>query len=487
MSSATGDAIRDRATLLVMVAVDPDVGTSRFAYSRGTVLADRFILRRRLAEGGSGEVWVASNRATGGAVAIKLVKASASALNAARFRQEAALSAALAHRNVVQVFDFFDTRDGILGLVMECLRGETARERLERAGPLSPRAAVALVTQALAGLAHAHERRIVHRDIKPPNLFLATDPDGSTTTKILDFGIAHTPSNTVHTLHGQLLGTPRYMSPEQIRADGAIDGRSDIFSTATVLYELVTGRCPFAAPFSTASLAAVLETKVERDERIPPALWEAIARALSKDRNLRPATAREFADALRAAVESDDGVLARELHRSRPPPPLFFEETNGPIVLVPGTDAPPPLSRSTRATRVRDRASRIVLGVTAVSFAILAAAAVRIAVSSRSGAPVPGSAAPVSTAPFVPPPAVLVASPPPAVLVASPPPAEVLAPPEPAHPPLPVVSASSSAPAPPRPSDAARPSPVVARPPARAPARHPSTKPAGTLVRDPGF
>jgi serine/threonine-protein kinase len=456
-----------------MTAVGADVGASRIACKPGVVLVDRFILRRQLASGGSGEVWVASNRSTGGAVAIKLVRSASSALNAARFRQEAGLSAALVHRNIVHVFDFFDTNKGILGLVMECLRGETAQERLLRAGPLAPPAAVALVTQALAGLAHAHLLGIVHRDLKPANLFLATDPDGSTTTKILDFGVAHTPTNTVHTLHGQLLGTPRYMSPEQIRADGGIDGRSDIFAMGTVLFELLTGRCPFAAPFPTASLAAVLEAKLERDERIPEPLWAVLARALSKTREGRPASAKEFADALRGAVESNDGVLARELHRSRPPPPLFVEEANAPIIPL-GTEPPAALEVDPREALVRERASKIVLGAIGVSFAILAAAGVRIAVGSRATTTPPVVAAPAPAPTPAPAPLPVAPTPSPTPIQAAPPAGGSVA-----------AEAVETSPEPKTQSVAPAPVSAPRSAPARRPANQGSAK--GALVRDPGF
>jgi serine/threonine-protein kinase len=384
-----------------MTAHDAASERSVLSFAPGTLLADRFVLQRRLAVGGSGQVWLAINKFTRGPVAIKLaMRSDLTELSATRFRQEAALSAALAHRCIVRVYDFFEEPNGVLGLVMECLRGETARERLDRTGPLPPRTAVAIATQVLAGLAHAHELGIVHRDIKPPNVFLATDPDGNTIAKVLDFGIARTPTNHLLTLNGQLLGTPRYMSPEQIRADPTIDGRSDLFSVAVLVYELITGKAPFAAPFPTASLARVLESPVAQDERIPAPLWAVLEKALDKDRAGRHATATALADELRLSVASSDVLLAQELHRSRPPPPIL-DGTIAPIV-APLTTPPPAAPK------------RNLPGWSAALVAITACATVLAVVATRAPQHQPGAApagaaaaapAPALTAPSEPAPA----------------------------------------------------------------------------------
>jgi serine/threonine protein kinase len=353
-------------------------GSSPLGYVEGQPITQRYSLERCLATKESGEVWVASDRSTGETVAIKLVQASGPA--ASHFRREAELSATLVHPNIVRVLGSFERSDGTLGLVMEYLRGETARERIHRTGPLSPRAAVHLVTQALAGLAHAHGQSIVHRDLKPSNLFLSSDPEGRTTAKIHHFGTAYTDSNTIQTLQGQMVGTPHYMSPEQIRATDVLDGRSDLFSLGTVLYELLTGKCPFAASFQMGSIAAVLEARVERHERIPPALWEVIAQTLSKKRDARPATASELATALRAAVEADDPAPSRAVPRSAAPPPLLVEENLEPIVFPTPPAPKPSLPRS----RVRERAIFLVVGLTGISLAILAVAALRVPRSRRT-------------------------------------------------------------------------------------------------------
>ena len=349
------------------------------SFAPGVTLGGKYTLQSRLGSGAVGEVWAATNRSTRATVALKLVGTGTVSRDAAsRFRHEAALSGPLSHRNIVRVYDFLEEPGGTLILVMELLRGENARERLLRTGLLPAASAVSIATQILSALEHAHANRIIHRDVKPPNIFLSTEPDGSITPKLLDFGIAKTEASTVHTLNGQLLGTPRYMSPEQIRGDATLDGRSDLFSVATVLYELLTGRCPFAAAFSTASLALVLEGDVAPDPHIPAALWHVLEKAFAKDREERFGSGHALADALREAIQTSDASLSRVLLRSSPPPPLVIDS---PLVLLP-PGAPPVIVDEDDAmlraiSRRRTRARRVMWGTVAASCVLLGAAAVR--------------------------------------------------------------------------------------------------------------
>jgi eukaryotic-like serine/threonine-protein kinase len=293
-------------------------------------VAGKLRLRRRLATGGMGEVWIARNESTGADVAIKVLRRGAGlteeAETAERFRNEARLSAMLSHRSIVKVFDLVEDPWGSV-LVMELLRGETLQGYLRRTGPLVARDAVAVLSPILGALAHAHERGIVHRDVTPANIFLAVDPDGHVTPKLLDFGIAKLASGAappdaavqpVETLDGRVLGTPRYMAPERIRGEPAVDGRADVFSAAVVLYEALTGTCPFAASTPTGSLAAVIEQQVDPDPRIDPRLWIEIRRALSKRPYERHVTAKELAGALRASLGETEGVLEEGLKLIEP-------------------------------------------------------------------------------------------------------------------------------------------------------------------------
>ncbi|MDB4997122.1 MAG: serine/threonine protein kinase [Myxococcaceae bacterium] len=304
---------------------------------QGERLGGKYSLVRRLAVGGMGQIWLAKNEMTDAEVALKVLRPDAAPdadatgddvdLRRAhlldvepRFRHEAKLGAMLSHRNIVRIFDFIEEPDGSLVLVMELLRGETLADLIAERGTVSPVEAVAILMPILSALEHAHEVGVVHRDLKPANIMLAVDPDGHVTPKLLDFGIAKVPVGGVHTLEGGVLGTPRYMSPEQIRAEDKIDGRSDLFTIGILLYEMLTGGSPFAATSPSASLAAVLETQLDPDPRIDPRLWLVIQRALAKRAYERFATAGELAQSLRAAIPETDKELAATLQRAKPAP-----------------------------------------------------------------------------------------------------------------------------------------------------------------------
>jgi serine/threonine-protein kinase len=147
------------------------------------------------------------------------------------------------------------------------------------------------------------------------------------TPKLLDFGIAKVPEATFHTLYGRVLGTPAYMSPEQIRASQDIDGRSDLFGIGVVLYEIISGTCPFDAAAPSAALAQVLEAPVDPDPKIDPRVWLELQRAMAKQPYERHASASEFAKALEAAIGKTEAELVASLRRSKPPPRLVPEET----------------------------------------------------------------------------------------------------------------------------------------------------------------
>jgi serine/threonine protein kinase len=290
-------------------AIPPDV-----------LLGGKIRLIQRIGRGGMGDVWMARNESTQAEVAVKtLQRNERTPTNDERFRREARLAATISHRNVVRIFDLVDESDGTLGLVMELLRGGTLEACMRERGPLSTMHAVAVAAPILSALAHVHEKGIVHRDVKPANMFFAVEPDGHVIPKILDFGIAKLPAaSSPLTIDGSVLGTPHYMAPEQIRGAEDIDGRSDMFSMAAVLYEMLTGVRVFQRDSAAASLAAVLEHEVDPDPRIEPRLWLAISRALAKRPYERFASCAEFADAIRRAVEASDDDFAHALQELRP-------------------------------------------------------------------------------------------------------------------------------------------------------------------------
>jgi serine/threonine protein kinase len=284
------------------------------------LLGGKIRLIQRIGRGGMGDVWIARNESTQAEVAVKtLQRSERTPTHDERFRREARLSATITHRNVVRIFDLVDEADGTLGLVMELLRGGTLEACMRERGPLSTMHAIAVAAPILSALTYVHQKGIVHRDVKPANMFFAVEPDGHVIPKILDFGIAKLPAaSSPLTIDGSVLGTPHYMAPEQIRGQDDLDGRSDMFSLAVVLYEMLTGVRVFQRDSAAASLAAVLEHEVDPDPRIEPRVWVAISRALAKRPYERFATCAEFADALRRAVDASDEDYAQALQELRP-------------------------------------------------------------------------------------------------------------------------------------------------------------------------
>jgi serine/threonine-protein kinase len=377
-------------------------------------IGGKYRLRKRLAVGGMGEVWLAQNLATRGQVALKLLcRGTDSELEeetAQRFRNEARLSVSLAHRNIVKVYDLIEDPDGTLGLVMELLRGESVAAKLVRSGPMANVKAVAIMAPILNALGHAHDRGIVHRDVTPSNVFLAIDPDGHVTPKLVDFGLAKPIGSgqtaafpAVQTLDGRVLGTPMYMAPERIRGSDVVDPRSDVFAVSVVLYEMMTGTSPFQATTPSASLAAVLERQVDPDPRIDPRVWLEIRRGMSKQLYERHATAREFGDALVSAVGGTEATLQSSLVSE--PAPGWNDAADADA----RSTHPPPLDRRPLGEQHRKPVPR---GVWIAAVGILGALALALlglrAATTRTPAAVTldkASVAPTAT-PALPPPAV---------------------------------------------------------------------------------
>jgi serine/threonine protein kinase len=354
----------------------------------GRPIGGKYRLLSRLGTGGMGEVWRAQNETTGAHVAIKVMGPSGDEARGARFRNEARLGSMLSHRSIVRIFDLVEDEDGTLALVMELLRGESVAEWLQRKGTVSTKEAVAVALPVLSALAHAHASGVVHRDLTPANVFLAVDPDGTVVPKLVDFGIAKAPAAvSTLTLEGSVLGTPRYMAPEHIRGAADIDGRSDLFSLATSLYEMIVGASPFAAPTPAASLAAVLESPVDPDPRIEPRVWIELQRALSKRPYERHHDADELARALRAAIGDTDASLALLLKRDPPAPdrldepaPSFSSSSpsfSGHLLDVPVGASRARSQQGQHAKSHQARAGWIVGGALAVCAILLAAAVAR--------------------------------------------------------------------------------------------------------------
>src|SRR6478735_5161 len=273
-------------------------------YLAGEVVGDRYRLVREIGRGGMGVVWVAHSLVLGVDVALKLIRASAaSSALSSRMAREAHAAARLGHPALVRVFDFGWTRHSDPYLVMELVQGETLAAMLKREARLPAICAVQTLLPIVDGLRMAHDKGIVHRDIKPDNVFLAADALGRRQPKLLDFGIAKVDKQVDGRLTqvGAVLGSPDYMSPEQALGLDDIDERTDIWSLCVVLYEIITGTVPFQKANYNALMHAVInEDPVPTVERGAgdKSLWQIIERGLRKQREDRFQSATELGEAM---------------------------------------------------------------------------------------------------------------------------------------------------------------------------------------------
>ncbi len=273
----------------------------------GALLNGRWRLRRLLGEGGMGAVYEADGPPGVGKRAIKLLHQEfvKEELILGRFFAEAMATRNFAHPNVAQVLETATAEDGTPYLVMELLQGTPVSSYTDQAQALPQAQAVHIVHGVLQALSAAHARGIVHRDIKPDNLFLVNDTNGSFHVKVLDFGIAKVMDVAggmgTKTRTGVLLGTPGYMSPEQIKDSKGVDARADLWSVGIIFYEILTGSSPFPADNEFARLTAVLTEELQPIEAVAPhyASWGPFfQRALAKDPAYRFQSADEMAAAL---------------------------------------------------------------------------------------------------------------------------------------------------------------------------------------------
>jgi len=215
----------------------------------GEVVAGKYRLEARLGIGGMGEVWRATHTETGGAYALKFMHAHAAASRVARhrFAREARVSARINHPSVIDIYDVGEIDDGILFLAMELLEGVSLADALHAERRLSVRDFLTVMLDTARALEAAHAAGVVHRDVKPGNVFLHHDPaTGLASAKILDFGISKLgdAGDAHHTRTGAVLGSPRYMSPEQARSAASVDHRADLWSLGVILFEALTGTWP---------------------------------------------------------------------------------------------------------------------------------------------------------------------------------------------------------------------------------------------------
>jgi serine/threonine-protein kinase len=272
----------------------------------------RYRLKMRIGAGGSGEVWLASDGQRR-EVALKILRPDVAQRPGAlaRFEREAQAVRGFASPHTVRVFDFGGTDDGIWYLAMEYLAGADLRTLVEKAGPMAPARAVRLARQICASLAEAHERGVIHRDVKPENVIVIRDETAAEIAKVVDFGVAKRvdpAEDATLTQDGWIAGTPAYMAPETV-SSGAADARSDLYALGGVLYFLLTGKPPFPANDAAAAIAAKLRDRPEPPSRrrgapLPAALEAVVLRLLERHPQARYARAGDVDDALAAAMSA---------------------------------------------------------------------------------------------------------------------------------------------------------------------------------------
>ena len=300
--SPESDRMRHDAPVDSAVVADTITIPSR--YKPGDLIEGKYRLERLIGRGGMGVVWEAHSIALDIRVAIKLIHQQLAATDRQQLRllREAKAVARLVDPGVVRVFDCGQAASGEPYIVMELLEGGDLSTRLEQTGSIQPIEAVCLLLPIVRALGTAHAANVVHRDVKPENVFIARSTRGEAQPKLLDFGIAKVdqPANKHLTEAGATLGSPYYMSPEQARGE-QVDGRSDLWAICVVLYEAITGTTPFDGENYNAILQAILTMPIpsfaERgvDE---PELWSIISRGLERDRERRWQSSDELTQAL---------------------------------------------------------------------------------------------------------------------------------------------------------------------------------------------
>jgi eukaryotic-like serine/threonine-protein kinase len=327
----------------------------------GSVVAERYHIQRKLGEGGMGQVYLAEHVKMGRRCAIKIM--AQSMMNdpdaISRFNREAANASRISHPNVCAIYDFGETTDGLIYLAMEFIEGQSLSGLLDEGGPMSLPRAAGIIAQCADALQAAHDLGIVHRDLKPDNIMVITSR-GRDTVKVVDFGIAKATdpkaSGQKVTRTGLVVGTPEYMSPEQLSGD-TVDGRSDLYSLALVFYRMLTGKLPFEADSAQETMIKRLTddplplSQARPDLRFPASLQAVISRALARTPPERFASAAEFGREVTASAGSATGMVDLDAGTQAVRP----EDLKKALATVPATRIDPDVARiSKEAKRVAE-------------------------------------------------------------------------------------------------------------------------------------
>lgn len=287
----------------------------------GTIVGNNFHIIKKLGEGGMGTVYLAEHVKMGRKAALKVMNPG---MNqdpdaVARFNREATNASKLSHPNICGIYDFGETAEGLIFLAMEFIDGDALSAVIEKNGALPAPRAASIIHQSADALQVAHDYGIVHRDLKPDNIMIARARDGSDMVKVVDFGIAKASSSDAQkvTKTGLVVGTPEYMSPEQLAGD-KLDGRSDIYSLGLVAFNCLTGKLPF--PSNSAQEAMIMRltdhprtlAEMRPDIAWPEQLEAVMAKALARDAVDRYQSAAEFGRDMHRATENMPATIAAE-------------------------------------------------------------------------------------------------------------------------------------------------------------------------------
>ena len=296
-------------------------GLDRASTLSNQILDARYQVLKKLGEGGMSYVYLAKEISSDATVAIKVLspRLASDKSSVERLRREAGLAMRLDHPNVCRILRLGESEDGLIYLVMPFLKGELLSDREVRGGPMDLTLGVTLLQQMCAGLHHAHELQIIHRDLKPENVMLVQDDGaGAERAVVMDFGLAKErradPAIAKLTATGIILGTPEFMSPEQIRGR-PLDARSDIYALGIVAFEMFTGKLPFAGRNAQEMMIARLRSQPVPIRQLRPDVPDAVDKALTKALQTSPddrfTTAIEFSEALTGSAAPPNGFFGK--------------------------------------------------------------------------------------------------------------------------------------------------------------------------------